>query len=222
MRRKKHHTTQATAKPTTLLMLPYNSDKFVPRFMQKILPTFMYYKYYLPLHSIIKKVPGRIQSLVKTAVDTIKGKVNGRRKKTKHNRNKTLHRYLRKIEKSLRRLEISLKIANRTYTTKKPSKSQKKFKVQLRRVRRKKKFKRLLKEINKMYPTPVTYPTNFLGMREMMTTRKVTWKTTRKKFRTTRRKRNRTRTSTVMSKRKRKIAEKQRKREQRAQMANLK
>uniref|UniRef100_A0A8D9BF31 Uncharacterized protein n=1 Tax=Cacopsylla melanoneura TaxID=428564 RepID=A0A8D9BF31_9HEMI len=91
--RRNHHTTRPTTLPTTLLMLPYNTDRIIPNFMKKILPSNMFYKYYLPLTNIIKKVPGQIQTFVETCVDKFKRNSNIKKKRTQEQQNKTLHRY---------------------------------------------------------------------------------------------------------------------------------
>ncbi|KAI5709688.1 hypothetical protein M8J75_002383 [Diaphorina citri] len=158
LQRRRHHTTQPTS---TVLMLQFTSDKIIPNFMKKILPNGVFYKYYLPFHSLIKKVPERIHSLVKTCVDTFKRKTRQQQNTThsSQDQNKTLHKYLRKIERSMRKLEEALgRGTSRPNTTrKKLSKGRKRLNEILKRKRRQKRFRRKLNRINLLFPPPTTH-----------------------------------------------------------------
>lgn len=226
LQRRRHHTTQPTS---TVLMLQFTSDKIIPNFMKKILPNGVFYKYYLPFHSLIKKVPERIHSLVKTCVDTFKRKTRQQQNTThsSQDQNKTLHKYLRKIERSMRKLEEALgRGTSRPNTTrKKLSKGRKRLNEILKRKRRQKRFRRKLNRINLLFPPPTTHdPERDGDIRDIFeTTKYVTWKRKKKTLKTTRRKRNLTRTTAgVLSKKKRRKEEKLKKKRARSNKTNPK
>lgn len=159
-------------------MLPFSSEKIIPKFLQNILPSNVFYGYFLPLQSIVKKTNDYIHNIVKTCVIKLKGKSDNR---TKYRQNGILCKYLRRVGRTLKQLELVLDKINTTSNDKNT-----KLKEQQRRKRRYKRFKKLLKKINILFPMENAINT----MEDLPTappTRFVTWKL-KKRLRTTRRK----------------------------------